>query len=282
MSARMCVGNYTACAYHFEGLNLNVYCMEELCYCLKENAFLLDVDLMSDRLVDWIDRECGLRELAKELYPMVHRKGSLSTFVGSILGYVGFYEECVIRSVEQILKKGAGLDGMEKRKVRIDHLIEQKKYGAALAEYDGLLAYWEEAKGRGEHPSETMKSAILHNKGLAFAGLMQYREASECFERAYRADGSKESLKCMLAAKRMEMTEKEYVSYASGLTGASELVMELEQELKEYRQLWEDETDSLRWKQRETLREEAPELYEEESDRLLDAMKEAYRSMALS
>lgn len=277
MSARLCVGNYTACAYHFEGLNSNVYCMEELCYCLKENAFLLDVDLMNDRLVDWIGRECGLSELASELHTMVHKKGSLSSFVCRILYEVGFYEEVVIRNVEQTLKKGAGLDALEKRKARIDQLIGRKQYQTALTEYDALLGYWEEAFARGENPGKELRAAILHNKGLACAGLMQYAEASEYFREAYQADGSKESLKGMLAAKRMGMDDKEYVAYAASLAGASDLVMELEQEILRLNAAWEEETDYLRLRHRQRLREESEQLYEEESERMLQILKEGYR-----
>ncbi len=40
MKASLCVGEYCETAYNMEGLDIRVYCMEELCYCLKENAFL--------------------------------------------------------------------------------------------------------------------------------------------------------------------------------------------------------------------------------------------------
>ena len=64
---------------------MKVYCMEELCCCMKENAFLLDLSLLNDELPDWIEQECGLRELAKALHFMVHKQGSLSGFVTTIL-----------------------------------------------------------------------------------------------------------------------------------------------------------------------------------------------------
>ena len=53
MKASLCVGEYCENAYNVEGLDIRVYSMEELCYCLKENAFLLDLSIMNDKLVDW-------------------------------------------------------------------------------------------------------------------------------------------------------------------------------------------------------------------------------------
>ena len=50
MKASLCVGEYCETAYNIEELEIRVYCMEELCYCLKENAFLLDMSIMNDKL----------------------------------------------------------------------------------------------------------------------------------------------------------------------------------------------------------------------------------------
>ena len=56
MRVSVCVGDYAAVPYCIPGLELNVFSMEELCYCIKENAFLLDFSLMNDELIDWIER----------------------------------------------------------------------------------------------------------------------------------------------------------------------------------------------------------------------------------
>ena len=105
MKASLCVGEYCENAYNVEGLDIRVYSMEELCYCLKENAFLLDLSIMNDKLVDWIGEECKVWELAKQLYPMVHKQGSLSVFVVTILQYVGMYDPEEILQVEQVLSR---------------------------------------------------------------------------------------------------------------------------------------------------------------------------------
>ena len=57
MKASLCVGEYCENAYNVEGLDIRVYSMEELCYCLKENAFLLDLSIMNDKLVENV--KCG-------------------------------------------------------------------------------------------------------------------------------------------------------------------------------------------------------------------------------
>ena len=49
--------------------------------------------------------------LAKELHPLVHRKGSLSTFVLKIQEYTGLYSDSVLQELEQVPKEtAAGLN----------------------------------------------------------------------------------------------------------------------------------------------------------------------------
>ena len=120
MKVSLSVGKYAVHPFVLEGLGLRVYCAEELCYCLKENAFLIDTAIMSDALTDWIRQECGLDDLAEELHSMIHKKGSLSSFVIGILEYVDFYDQETLRETERTLKKGAGLNALEKRKLRAD------------------------------------------------------------------------------------------------------------------------------------------------------------------
>lgn len=103
MRVSACVGNYAEIPYSVPGLEINVYSVEELCYCMKENAFLLDTTLVNENLLKWLEKQCGLRELVKLLYPHVYRKGSLSAFAVTIFQYVGLYELSVVTLFCQFL-----------------------------------------------------------------------------------------------------------------------------------------------------------------------------------
>lgn len=280
MKVSLSVGNYATNPFYLEGLGLRVYCAEELCYCLKENAFLLDMDLMSDRLVSWLRQECGLGELADELYPMVHRKGSLSVFVIRILEYVGFYDLEVLKEVERTLKKGAGLSALEKRAMRIDQLLGMRKYVAAITEYDALLSVWDEANTQGAVSGAGLKAKLLHNKGIALAGLMRYEQAAESFFQAFEQDGSMESLRCFLVAKRMGMKTSDYVSLVARIPECKELTLQLEKEIEYLNRTWEQEADYQRLLARPQLRDEDERGYLEETMHMLGALKDNYRSQA--
>ncbi len=279
MRVSVCVGNYAATPYRVPGLEMNIYCMEELCFVLKENAFLLDFSMMNDHLLDWIDRECGLKELARALHPMIHRQGSLSAFVTAILNFTGLYDEQTVAEVEQALKQGAGLSGIEKKKSQVDYLVKKKKYIAAIRSYDSLIEKWQEQTEEGEPlPAAECLALIWHNKGVALAGLMIYAKAAECFLKAYEMEKRPDFYRDYLAARRMELTENEYVSFAASNAEAYELTLELEKDMERFTDEWERQPEYLRlYGLRELRTSDRKQNYYDESERLTQTLKDSYR-----
>ena len=279
MKASLCVGEYCENPYNIESLELKVYCMEELSYCLKENAFLLDLSLMNDKLVDWIGEECRVRDLAKQLYPMVHKQGSFSVFVVTILQYVGMYDPEEISQVEQVLKQGAGLSNMEKRKSQIDYMVEKRKYAAAIRGYDLLLETWSNLEKEGkELPAGKVRAAILHNKGVALTGLMLYDKAAYYFREAWQTDPDREHLDAYLAAKRMELPEDEYVAFAAQNPENYTESLELEKRIEQFEREWEQQPEYRQLKLRGEWRTGDRVKYDAENERLTQALKNSYRT----
>ena len=279
MRASLCVGEYCENAYTVEELGISVCCMEELCYCLKENAFLLDLSIMNDKLADWIGEECKVRELAKQLYPMIHKQGSLSVFVLTILQYVGMYGEEDLKQVEQVLKQGAGLSNLEKRKSQIDYMVEKRKYAAAIRGYDMLLETWStlEAEGR-ELPAGKVRASILHNKGVALTGLMLYDKAAEQFREAWQSDPDRVHLDAYLAAKRMELPEDAYVAFAAQNPENYTESLELEKRIEQFEREWEQQPEYRQLRLRGDWRVNDRVKYDAENERLTQALKNSYRT----
>ncbi|MCI8692934.1 MAG: hypothetical protein HFH91_09390 [Lachnospiraceae bacterium] len=278
MRVSICVGEYAKAPYHIPGLEMNVFSMEELCYCMKENAFLLDLSLLNDGLLNWIERECGLRELARALHPLVHKKGVLSTFVVTILRYVGLYDEACVEETEQALKKGAGLSGIEKRKRQADYLVEKKKYQSAAKGYEELLRQWREMEKEGTGiPAADCLASLWHNKGVAYIGLMHYERAAECFLQAYELEGGDDYLTDYLGAMRMMLSEEDYVAFVAGHEEWHACTLKLEKKLEAAMGEWERQPEYLRLYNRRELRSFDRQAYDEEGERLTQALKDAYR-----
>lgn len=263
-------GEYTTIPYSFDNLGIRVYSIEELCYVLRENAFLLDREIMDRRLVKWIGEALKLPELATMLAPLLHNKTSVGAFVRVILSYVGLYDEAEVGRIEDLFFQGIGLNAYEKLKSRIDYLVESGKYTPAILEYDALLARLPENE-------IILRAKILHNKGTALCGLFLFEEAALHFEEAYGLDGDQESFIAYLAAKRLAMKEGDYISFAAGLTDCYEDTLELERRMEALQAQWEDSEEKQFLNRRSLLKDEGDVAYYEETDRKVQDLKNRYR-----
>lgn len=267
----LCTGEYAKIPYVFESLGIRVYSAEELCYVLKENAFLLDREIVDKRLVRWIDESLKLQELANALYPMLRQKTSVGAFAGIILQYVKFYDLETIRQTEEVYKRGANLSGYEKLKTRVDYMVSNGKYAPALLEYDVLLEQLPEGE-------KELTARIIHNKGVALTGLFLFEEAAEQFRRSYDILPDQETLIEYLAAKRMSMEEGEYISFAAGFPEYYEETLELEKRVEGLRSQWETAEQKqyldmrLAWKQEGNVVR-----YYVETDKKVQDLKNRYR-----
>ncbi len=276
MKAIVCFGEYAKSSYYFDKLGISVNCMEELCYCLKENACLLGREIMDDSLIRFVDAECKVPQLAKELYSLAHHKGSLSAFVTLILEYVGFYDKDSIREVEETLKNNAGLTDYEKKKLRIDYLADKGKYITALKEYEVLL---EELKtAGGTLRNNAVLAQTLRNKGVILSQQFLYADAAKCFEKAYEITGDKELLKSFLLANRMGLSEKDYIALIATMPEAYEISLQVEKEMEALDNKWKQSTEySGLGNMREWNAQGELQRYEQECEQLLEALKDSYR-----
>lgn len=264
-------GEYATTPYCFDNLGIRVYSAEELCYVLKENAFLLDAEIMNKRLVRWIDEMLGLSDLAAQLYPLINRRVSAGVFVAALLRYVGFYEEETILRIEEIYKSGADLNVYEKLKNRVDYMVKAGHYGSAIMEYDSVLR---------QLPAEEkqLRAAMLHNKGVALCSMFFFEEAACAFMESFEVLPDTEVLTAYLAAKRMSMGEAEYVAFVAGVPDYYAEMMELESRMDHLRREWEESSVKKQLAERLMMKEEGDmAAYYEETDKWVRNLKNKYR-----
>lgn len=275
----VCVGGYAPEPYVLPKLGLRVYCIEELCYCLKENAFLLDVSIMNDELLAFIRKDCQLPGLAQALHPMVHQQGALSGFVTRILAYVGLYDSETIQQVEDTLKAGSGLSDYEKQKLQTDRLAEQKRYEEALKGYDRLLEQIRENQEMEVPALQALTAGILHNKGVIYAGQMLYGQAAELLYQAWKISGEQEDyFMDYLASRRLQLPEREYVALAAEYPEWYQASLKVERAVENAEQSWRDTPEYKRLALLRSRRAEGDiQGYNEENDRILQTLKNDYR-----
>uniref|UniRef100_UPI0040577389 hypothetical protein n=1 Tax=Agathobacter sp. TaxID=2021311 RepID=UPI0040577389 len=181
--------------YQIEGLSWNIYSMEELCYYIESNPYLLDESFISEELCQWIALEMGEASLAEGLRKIRERNGHISESISLILNETGYCPLQNSRQIVSLLQEMEEKSDFECGKIRADRLMYMEKYLGSIYEYKRLLDS-EEASFQ----EPWLVGNIWHNLGTAYARLFVFKEAGVCYEKAYKLSKNEISLKsCLLS-----------------------------------------------------------------------------------
>ena len=271
----LCVGETASTPYYFEKVYANVYTIEELCYVLYENAFLIDREIVNKQLATWIETECKLPELARSLYSLINQGANPQAFVGTILEYAGYYTKDEIEKVESILYMNVSMNVFEKWKAKADFLFENRHFLLAVKEYEHLLLTLEE--------DETdLRSRVYNNMGVTYMNLNLYDSAVECFKKAYEINNDETAYKHYLTAKRLQLSEEEYIRLIADEESAYRMSVPLEGELEAVKAEFEESPDAKHMQELFSLKDrKEASLYYEEITRMTEGLKSEYRDMAI-
>ncbi|MCR5108080.1 MAG: hypothetical protein K6B28_07940 [Lachnospiraceae bacterium] len=190
--------------YFVATFGVNIYSIEELCYLLVKNAYLVDEDLMDEKLCDFLENEAGMPELGARLKEMLIRRCSVGEFVTEIIIEGDYCTEEELSEVRQTLVDNSGMDRSRKHKIRGDNMLKAKRYTHALDEYRYILENME------KDSDEILYSEIMHNMGTAYARLFFFERAAECFYKAYETGNKRVSLIHYLTAMKIIMDKEQY------------------------------------------------------------------------
>lgn len=269
-------GTYASKPYYVDKFYVNLYSAEELCYLLVEKAELLDSDMMQRELVQWLDEQCGLNDLAHTLYSLLNQNGSVVAFVGTILEYVRLYPEDVIAQTEQVVKSNEGLNPYERKKAKADYMLQNRKYFMALKQYYSLLEQIPET-------DKELRSAVLHNMGVTCAEMFMFDQAADWFMQAYGLDRNEESLAMHLASMRMHMEDKEYIAFIAQHPEYHNVSLRVERRMNQASGQFEGTDENRMLFTLQVFKEEGSGMggsdvqYYQEIEKLTGELKERYR-----
>ena len=199
----ICLGKYAKNAFFIKFSEISIYSIEELCYYFMENIYVIDSDIMTIELVDWIRSECDLSELAEELTVLVRKKASISLFVIAVFEYTKFYEEQDIKRAARILKEQEFLTPFEKWKKKAEYEYRLGRFHQAQHIYEFLL---------GQTPIDDIstRALLLYNLGSVFAMDFAFKEAAEYFWESYQLQKSQKTRIAYIIAIKYEKNDFEY------------------------------------------------------------------------
>lgn len=180
-AVRLCMHESAKTPFYVEATGIRLYSIEELAYYLYENIYLVDEQLMEEKLYSWIEAELGLSKLAERLRSGRSMGNHIYNQVMTILQASGYYSEHELGELSEKIRNISGMQAQERMKCKADELMQNENYWSAIAEYERILGIRQSSRLGVE-----FYAAIWNNLAGCYARLFLFEKAAACFENAYQ------------------------------------------------------------------------------------------------
>ncbi len=194
----LCRSEYSKRPYYIAAIAANIYSIEEMCYFLYNDIYLVGSDFFCEELFCFIERDIKEPELAKHLRFLKEQKAGLAELVLTILRYVDYYSEKEIEDLGNLIEKLDTQNVWIRLKARADSYLSSRRYNRAISNYEDII-YDKQTK----ELADDFYGDVWHNMGVAYARMFNFSEASKCFYQAYELNHSEESQKMYFTARQL-------------------------------------------------------------------------------
>ena len=125
--------------YEISRVHMRIYTIEELCYYICNNLYLIDYTIINRQLCDWIGDELELSGLAETLREELRQNCSMEQFVLTILKESTIYAAADINRIQNILEHLQNQKDVERTKYKADSLQGSGEYETAILVYQSII-----------------------------------------------------------------------------------------------------------------------------------------------
>ena len=172
--------------YYFRVTDTNVYSIEEVCYFIHQNIYMLQRDFFTYGFAVWLREELGMEDTALKVENMLRYNNNLKDIVVTLCCSCDYYDEKEINWLIKIMDETQSLPMRKRQKIKADNFLRCNLFEKALEEYGHIL------KSDNMLAADIKEyGAIYHNIGVAYAGLGDYGKACDYFSQAYEKGKNK-------------------------------------------------------------------------------------------
>lgn len=191
--------------YCFPMTKTRVYSIEEVCYYIRNNIYMMQEEVFDLDFVHWLREELRMETVAGKLENMRRDHNNLKDIVVTLCCSCDYYTEEEIDALISIMDETQNLPAWGRRKIKADNFLECGSLNQARIEYEGILKCDDML-----HADQEEYGMVYHSLGVACAGLGEFKLAAANFLKAYEKNRKMESLQSYLYALRLGNLEEEY------------------------------------------------------------------------
>jgi hypothetical protein len=224
----LCSGERAQRPYTFTSSGVRIYSIEELCFYLYHNVYLIDEAMLQDDLFEWIGMECKLAQRAQKLKQLKLQDADLKTLVTVILCSADYYTETEIKEMLRILDDMLHMPAVKRNCRKAENFLANRKFKDAAAEYERII---HSKAAAGLTPEEF--GDLYHNLAVAKVHTSGFLEASRLFLEAYQRNHREESLIEYLSALLLMKDRKSFLEKSEEFEVSETLMERMENFLQE-------------------------------------------------
>ena len=135
----LCHDKHATHPYEITRIHCRIFTMEELCYYLCNNLYLIDYTIMNEQICNWLEEEIGMKDLADQLRDVLRLRGSVEKFVLTILKASRIYRDPEMIRIQNVLEHLKNQKDIERQKYKGDNLLESGEIEEAILVYQEIL-----------------------------------------------------------------------------------------------------------------------------------------------
>lgn len=184
--------------YHFRLTKTNVYSIEEVCYYIRHNIYMMQEEVFDREFALWLRNELHMDKTAEKIEKLIADHHNIKDIVVTICCSCDYYDEEEINELIHIIDELDQLPKYARRKYKGDNYLNCQSYEKAIEEYEKIFESDEILQADGG-----VYGDIFHNMGVAYVNIGEFHKASEYFLQAYEKNNREASLFQCLSALRM-------------------------------------------------------------------------------
>lgn len=167
--------------YEISRIHKRIYTIEELCYYLCNNLYLIDYTIMNEQLCRWIAEELELEALADNLMDLIKNHSSVEQFVLDVLNDARIYTQGELAHIQNVLEKLQNQKEVERQKYKADCLMESGELESAILVYMSIVN-----SERDDTVDRRFYGRVYACLASAYGRAFLYEESARMYEKAYK------------------------------------------------------------------------------------------------
>lgn len=201
----LCHEKHAEHPYEIKRIHRKIYTIEELCYYLCNNLYLIDETVINDQLPEWLDEELGFSNLSIELKDVIRMHGSAEKFVLTILKRSNIFQEADMIRIQNVLERLKNQKDIERQKYKGDNLLDNGETEEAILVYQSILS-----REKDDSVDSKFYGKIYAGLGAAYGRLFLYKESAKMYDKAYHLCPDEALLRPYLYASYKYLSLEEY------------------------------------------------------------------------